>query len=434
MIDPKNIDIVIFHHPCPDGFTSCVISNMYFRLINKKVDYWGLSYSPNQPQELYDKLRGKNVLICDFSFKKDVMIKLLSLVENLLIIDHHISAQKDLQDLDPQYKIFDMSHCGSYLTWQYFFPETPIPLFVKYIEDNDIWLKQMPQTLEVTSYVNSLELSLETRCFWEFEKLILDESLIFNVAIPMGEILLKYAQKQTDATLSKSTVKMIDFNNNVYFVGVCNSTTNINEVGNQLLSKYPFIDFSVVYNCGENGGSNSISLRSDDTRANVSLIATKCSGGGHRNASGCILFEKKIPGFEIGDYNCYKQLKDLDFVLKNAENPYNYVMLNTTQNKNQFSRYLLQTRTQEKINNEDKDIQEACAIYRICKEDPNIFIQFDFALTWNYGDNKTWFCMSWSPHKNYNIKNLVKNFNDVEIVEAKRFVKFSLSKLCLKIF
>jgi oligoribonuclease NrnB/cAMP/cGMP phosphodiesterase (DHH superfamily) len=434
MFTSENIDIVIFHHPCPDGFTSCVIANMYFNSINKKVNYWGLAHSPNPPPELYDKLKNKNVLICDFSFKKDVIIKLLTVVKGLLIIDHHLSAQKDLQDFNQKYKIFDMKHCGAYLTWEYFFPKVPVPLFVKYIEDNDIWLKAMPKTLEVTAYVASLELSLEPECLNEFEKLILDESLITSIAIPIGEILLKQAQKQIDSALSKSTVKMIDFNNNIYFVGTCNSTTNISEIGNQMLSKYPFIDFSAIYNYNENGSSNSISLRSDDTRANVSVIASKCSGGGHRNASGCTLFEKTLPGFEIGDYNCYKQLKDLDFILQNAENQYNYVMLNSTQNKSQFSRYLLQVRNQEKINGEDKDAQEACAFYRIYKEDPKLFVEFDFAFTWHYGDNKTWFNMSWSSHKDYNIKELLKKFKDVEITEAKRCAKFSLPKLCLKIF
>ena len=90
---------------------------------------------------------------------------------------------------------------------------------------------------------------------------------------------------------------------------------------------------SAIYS--SNDGSNSISLRSDDTRANVSIIATKCSGGGHRNAAGCSLYDKIVPGFEIGDYNNYKQLKDLDFVfdVKVENRTYNYVMMNTTQNK-----------------------------------------------------------------------------------------------------
>jgi oligoribonuclease NrnB/cAMP/cGMP phosphodiesterase (DHH superfamily) len=434
MLTHEDIDIVIYHHPCPDGFTSYVIADLYFKSRNKKVDYWGLAHSPNPPPELYDKLKGKNVLICDFSFKKDIILKLLNFVKSLLIIDHHVSAQKDLQDLEPQYKIFDMSHCGAYLTWQYFFPDTPVPLFVKYIEDNDIWLKAMPKTLEVTAYVSSLELGSDPEYLDQFERLILDESLITSIAIPTGEILLKQAQKQIDSALSRSTVKMIDFNNNIYFVGTCNSTTNISDVGNQMLTKYPFVDFAAIYNYNESGGSNSISLRSDDSRANVSLIASKCSGGGHRNAAGCSLFEKTVPGFEIGDYNCYRQLKDLDFVLQNAENQYNYIMLNTSQNKSQFARYLLQTRNQERIGEEDVDIQEACAFYRIQKENPKLFVQFDFALTWHYGDNKTWFNMSWSPHKEYNIKEMLKKFKDVEITEAKRFAKFSLPKLCLKFF
>jgi oligoribonuclease NrnB/cAMP/cGMP phosphodiesterase (DHH superfamily) len=421
MLNPDNIDIVIYHHPCPDGCTSGTIANMYFKSIKKTVDFWGLSHSPNPPPELYNRLKDKNVLICDFSFKKEIINKILEIAKNLLIIDHHISAQKDLQDIDPKYKIFDMAHSGAYLVWLYFYPNVPVPLFVKYIEDNDIWLKAMQNTLEVTAFVASLEL-----IFDEYEKFIVDETNIANFAIPTGTILLKQAQKQTDVALTKSTVKMIDSCNNIYFVGVCNSTTNINEVGNQMLTKYPYIDFSVIYS--SNNGSNNGSLRSDDTRADTSIIASKYGGGGHRNASGCSLYDKTVPGFEIGDYNNYKQLTDLNFIF-NKEKNYNYVMINTTQNKIQFVKYLLQTRALE----ENIEIQEACSLYRQQKNNQKINIKFDFAVSWHFGDSKTWFVLHWSNQKEYDIKKLFGSFNDFEITEGKKIVKFSIAGLNLEI-
>ena len=70
----------------------------------------GLSHTGNNPTELYDKLKDKNVLICDFSFKKDIIAKLLDIVKGLLIIDHHLSAKNELENLDHKHKIFDMNH------------------------------------------------------------------------------------------------------------------------------------------------------------------------------------------------------------------------------------------------------------------------------------------------------------------------------------
>jgi oligoribonuclease NrnB/cAMP/cGMP phosphodiesterase (DHH superfamily) len=437
MLAPENIDIVIYHHPCADGFTSCMIANLFFSKINKNVEYWGLSHSHNGPPDLYQRLKDKNVLICDFSFKKEIIMNLLdiNMVKNLLIIDHHISAQKDLQDIEQKYKIFDMSHCGAYLTWQYFFPEIQVPLFVKYIEDNDIWLKAMPKTLEVTAYVASLEFE-----FVNFEKFICDEKLIYDVAIPMGSILLKQAQKQIDGALSKSTVKMIDFNSNIYFVAICNSAVNVSEIGNQMLTKYSMVDFSAVYSFNDSSGSNTTSFRSDDTRANVSVIATKCGGGGHRNASGCCLFDKTLPGFEIGDYNCYKQLRGIDFIFgeksKISGKKYNYAILNTSQNKNQFIKYLLQTRTLEKKEKGEFEVQEACFLYRMCENNLKLDVNFDLAVAWNYGDKKTWVSIHWAEkicaEKYSDIRDIIKNYKDLEIIESKRIVKFSLPGLNLK--
>lgn len=31
-----------------------------------------------------------------------------------------------------------MDHSGAYLVWKYFFPDTDIPLFIRYIEDADL--------------------------------------------------------------------------------------------------------------------------------------------------------------------------------------------------------------------------------------------------------------------------------------------------------
>jgi oligoribonuclease NrnB/cAMP/cGMP phosphodiesterase (DHH superfamily) len=415
MLSPNNIDIIIYHHPCADGFTCCTIANLYFKQkqADKYVEYLSMSHSASVNPKLYDKLAGKNVLICDFSFKKDVIEKLLKIVSNLLIIDHHISAQTELSNLDQKHKIFDMTHCGAHLTWQYFFPDVPVPLFVKYVEDNDIWLKQMPNTLEMTAFISCLEFECD-----KYAEFITDENKITNTAIPFGTILLKQANKQIENALNKSTVKMIDFNDNIYFTAVCNATTNTSEIGNQLLQKYEHVDFSIIYSSNDN--YNMTSFRSDDTRADVSIIAAKCSGGGHRNASGCSLYDKCVPGFEIGDYACYKQLKDLDFLVDPKEN-YNCVCLNSTQNKTQFAKYLLQTRYQEK----NIDIQEACGFYRN-KNNNDSYVHFDFSLIWHYGADSLWFIMHWSDKKKYKIRELLKKTDNLEIIENKRIAKFNV--------
>jgi oligoribonuclease NrnB/cAMP/cGMP phosphodiesterase (DHH superfamily) len=117
---------------------------------------------------------GLNVLICDFSYKKDTMLKLVSEAKTLAIIDHHKSAEEDLKDISDENKVFRMDHSGAFLTWAYFYPLSPMPLLIKYIEDNDIWIKAMPNTRELTSYIYSLPFEFE-----EYEKL-LDEKVLLG--------------------------------------------------------------------------------------------------------------------------------------------------------------------------------------------------------------------------------------------------------------
>jgi uncharacterized protein len=448
-ITSKNlIDIVIYHHPCPDGFTCATIANLYFKDKNNKPEFIGMSHSQKSFTELEKKIKDKNVLICDFTFKKEMGLKILDLVKSIQIIDHHVCSQNDsynipnpssydletykslpdnLGDID-DHRIFKINYCGATLTWEYFYPDIPVPLFVKYVEDNDIWIKAMINTYEVTAYINSLPYEFE-----EYEKLINDESIIHNHVIPVGIILWNQIQKNVDSAIQKSTVKMIELNNNIYFVALCNSNTNINEIGNKMILKYKHCDFSMIYNTFDK--NTSVSFRSDETRANVNQIATILKGGGHRNASGASLYDKIIPGNIIGDHTNYKHLKNIEYIFdkKIKGDVFNYVTMNISHNKDYFAKYLLQTRTSEFFdeNNikKERNIQEACSCYRIKNNDNQIYKHFDFAVIWNYGDNKTTINLHWSCHKKYDIKDLFDNVDDLEINENKRTATFCLAGL-----
>jgi len=69
-----------------------------------------------------------------------------------------------------------------------------------------------------------------------------------------------------------------------YQVPVVNLSDNISEVGNALCKRFPEYPFSVSY-CDRSDGQRSWSLRSIGD-FDVSDIAKKFGGGGHRNAAG----------------------------------------------------------------------------------------------------------------------------------------------------
>jgi uncharacterized protein len=113
-LQPHEVDVVIYHDPCSDGTGSAYVAYKYFttNFPDKKITYYPMSIGSQPPTGL----EGKNVLVCDYSYRKDILVNLLTKVNKLLIIDHHISAEKDLQDIDDKYKIFHMGHSGAMLT------------------------------------------------------------------------------------------------------------------------------------------------------------------------------------------------------------------------------------------------------------------------------------------------------------------------------
>jgi hypothetical protein len=44
---------------------------------------------------------------------------------------------------------FDIAKCGAVLTWEYFFPDEPVPAFLLYVQDRDLWTWQQPKSKEI---------------------------------------------------------------------------------------------------------------------------------------------------------------------------------------------------------------------------------------------------------------------------------------------
>ena len=74
------------------------------------------------------------------------------------------------------------------------------------------------------------------------------------------------------------------------------------------MDKYQNVNFSAVYSV--NGSRTSFSLRSMDDRTDVSTIATKYGGGGHRNASGIIVMNSIELPFKLVDNDKLFELLD----------------------------------------------------------------------------------------------------------------------------
>ena len=380
-IKPKEVDTLLYHGDCIDGFTSAFVCYYYMKTQNKKKR---VTFIPCQHQKPPPNVSGKNVLMCDFSYKYDILKNMINNANKLAILDHHASAEKDLKNINQSHKMFDKSHSGAYITWAYFFGEENVPLFVRYVEDNDIWAKRMPNTKAFTSYIFNLP-----KTFDIYEKL-LDDSYIANTVIPMGEGMQKQNDSYINDGVKKSAMNFMLIDSKLYFIASVNTSILKSEIGNAIFNLYPNANFAICHSQNSFTGETYLSLRSTDTATDVEVIASKFGGGGHRNAAGLSVFgSDTLPGIFLDRYQCYniiQRIKIRTHLLIDKETELNIAYLNSTQHKRHLGSYLLQTRYTEIFDGESREISEACNIIRNKIKDASYYIGLDLACIYYYDD------------------------------------------------
>jgi oligoribonuclease NrnB/cAMP/cGMP phosphodiesterase (DHH superfamily) len=265
---------IIYHKACPDGYASAYIA---WKILGDSSAYLPLSYYDVVPE-----ITNSRILVCDFSFNYETTMNLINSNEHFYNIDHHQSAFDNLKDLSDEYKFFDNSHSGAYLTWKYFFKDVEVPLFIKYIEDYDLWKFEYEETKPFMLALNELPFNFK---IWEK----LEDEDFLNDLIEKGKVLQSYQDNMVRIICKSVKIKSQKIGNNKYNIAYVNTNLFKNEVANKLVSETD-CDFSVVYNYDDSKNLTKFSLRSLDTKANVSQIAKIIGGGGHRNAAGYTKF------------------------------------------------------------------------------------------------------------------------------------------------
>lgn len=278
-------DVIIYHSNCADGSAAAWIYDLWFTTRNKNDDKFSdhhknrLPYycplyhgTDEQKKEKLPKIKNKNVLILDFSFCPDTMNYIKENANEVKLIDHHVSAMNQLKDLD--YCLFDLEKSACVMTWNYFFPDQEIPKFLKYIEDRDLCLFNLPETKFFSRWL--FHVGFKNQVFYELMKLSNYENQISE-----GQIFLKADERHINSFVRSAVkCKFLD-KYTVYYVGNKMFRTEVSEI---LLSKDE-VDFIV---CGEYSVKMknwSLSMKSKKSGIDVQKIAELYGGGGHTNAS-----------------------------------------------------------------------------------------------------------------------------------------------------
>jgi oligoribonuclease NrnB/cAMP/cGMP phosphodiesterase (DHH superfamily) len=273
MIKPTyDFDLVLYHGNCPDGFGAAFVA--FLSMLNDAT------YIPCFHGEPPPDVTGKRVLVLDFSWPLDVTENMHKLADHIMILDHHISAQRYLAGLP--YAIFDMEKSGIGLTWDFFNPDHPRPDFVNHIEDRDLWRWKFKHSREFCAYVDMLPHDFKE---WH----VLMDSGMYDNIIEIGTGIVKHTNSQIKDSVSRAS----SFNFAGKHFKCVNTDQNISQVGNALSGA---CDIAVIWYYDEKNDATKFSLRTSRDDIDVSHMASKFGGGGHSKAAGFRLPGLHTPG------------------------------------------------------------------------------------------------------------------------------------------
>ncbi|MDR3581662.1 MAG: hypothetical protein P4L67_00095 [Candidatus Pacebacteria bacterium] len=263
---PRQKIVVIYHGNCPDGFGGAWAA---WRKFGAKA-----AYLPAKDRDAIPcPLKNKEVYLIDYTYKPGVVKKLVKDNVRVTIIDHHVTAEPSLKLVKDS--LYAIDHSGSVLAWKYFHPGAKVPILLRYVEDRDIWNWKVPHAREMLMLLDLAPFEFGA---WNRMARELEDPRLRAVNAKKGALLLLhyrslYEKLLPNADLVKFEGKKVYALNCPYYFA--------DDLGHDLAARTHSL--AILWN--ENGGRVRVSLRSEGA-TDVSKIAQKYDGGGHKHSSG----------------------------------------------------------------------------------------------------------------------------------------------------
>ncbi len=317
--------LVIYHAHCTDGFGAAFAA---WLKLGDNAEYLPMEYGQGVGANL-PMFEGREVYILDFSFPKQDMDDIFSEAQRVVWLDHHKTAFETWLDsltysvLDPNEvvvgsppavgqvkeayrntdKMYVRLHAdksGAMLAWEYFHPDTEVPMLIQHIDDRDRWQFKLDGSRELHAAMNSLK----PWTFSRWDLLFHVDGIRLEALKDEGSAILRAHSQHVQAALKQARPCSIKVNvqdnhrpdpSEVvvpsvsdgylrYFDGLSANAPSFlaSDLGHELANKSG--TFGLVWSMAGDGQIH-CSLRSNGDY-DVSAIAKVFGGGGHRNAAG----------------------------------------------------------------------------------------------------------------------------------------------------
>ena len=303
-------DYVIFHRKCLDGFTGFIILHNTKKILKNALIYPDVPSAVVSPPNIYNK----NIIIIDVAYKYNVLRDIVLKAKSVTFIDHHITIHDDVKKIAKEFShknlsiIYDEHKSGATLVWDYFYPKKPRPLFIQFIEDNDIGKWKIPNVYEFITALHvkyPINLKPDTVKMWsKLYKLSTIKKLI-----TLGKTYMEYKNYLTEEHSKRYSVerfpseKIYSENTHIfrspgqYKVAVyCGSPCPASSDIAKNIFKNTNCDFFMSWTINLDRKDVVFTFRSE--KVDVGLIAKIFNGGGHTLASAGSM---KLDDFDIRD-------------------------------------------------------------------------------------------------------------------------------------
>lgn len=263
---------VLYHANCYDGFGAAYAA---WKKLGNEATYIPVSYG-KPPPEMPD---AEVIYILDFSYNKETILA-LSQNAQVVVLDHHKTAQAELEPLirtdhngPPEifnpHIVFDMNKSGAYLAWEFFHNEKPSTYgLISHISDRDLWQFKLEGSRLIHKALVSYPMDFKLWDNFNIEELILE-----------GRTCDRLYKQIVENIVKGSYLGKID----EHVVPMVNTSVAWSEVGEALYNKYSDYQFVASFTCFDDNIMFSLRSKGD---FDVSEVAKKFGGGGHKNAAG----------------------------------------------------------------------------------------------------------------------------------------------------
>ena len=313
--------LVIYHASCADGFGAAFAA---WLKLGDDAEYVPMQYldSKLNAVEAWEALSaaipskantGREVYILDFSLPKPVMDKLFAVSERVVWLDHHKTAfemwcedgERSLceQSNGRDEVILDNNKSGAYLAWEFFHPDTGVPLFIRHIDDYDRWQFKIDGTKAFNKAIWShAPWSFKQWVEWFYDRgagfthkywadFYTEGAAILRAHDGAVQSVVKNAARNCEIPFDEEGAldcvePRLEWNNGGYWMVhglAANCPPHLqSDVGHELATQSG--TFGLLW-CIDKDNQCKCSLRSNGDY-DVSAIAKAFGGGGHRNAAG----------------------------------------------------------------------------------------------------------------------------------------------------